>query len=134
MQAKCVPIFHSVESNQYILILVDPQIRILNYTKKKKWRISSQIPKIDLVDIFIVLWSLKIVLNCYVNEYIGINMKCQRSTQNLCVYECLCDNVFVGQNWLMMICVLRSDKVDTLWYSTWLERGVSTWPMTQIYR
>lgn len=96
MQAKCVPIFHSVESNQYILILVDPQIRILNYTKKKKWRISSQIPKIDLVDSYIVLWSLKIVLNCYVNEYIGkyeVPLK-HTAFMSICIWmslwQCVC--------------------------------------------
>lgn len=74
MRANFVPIFHSVESHQYILIRVDPQIMNLNYRytkKKKRWRISSQVPKIDLVDSYIVLWSLKFVLNCYINEYIG---------------------------------------------------------------
>lgn len=86
MQAKCVPIFHSVESNQYILILVDPQIRILNYTKKKKdEEFHPKYLKIDLVDSYIVLWSLKIVLNCYVNEYIGKYEVPEKHTEFMCI-------------------------------------------------
>lgn len=64
------------------------------YQKKKRCRISSQVPKIDLVDSYIVLWSLKFVLNCYVNKYIGKYEVPLKHTAFMCIWmslwQCVC--------------------------------------------
>lgn len=55
------------------------------YQKKKDEEFHPKYLKIDLVDSYIVLWSLKIVLNCYVNEYIGKYEVPEKHTEFMCI-------------------------------------------------